>query len=309
MTQNREEWLRERKTYIGGSDIAAIMGLSTFRTAVDIYLDKITPEVINEKKDEDIAKAAHWGTLLEEIIASEYSKVKGVSVRVQDGPIRHPRFNFLAANIDRWADDGKYILECKTAHFMKKHEWEEETTDQIPEGYLVQAAYYSAICNVPKVDIAVLIGGQDFRIYTYEKDEEFENKLIKLAYNFWNEYVVPRKSPPAKTLYDAGILYPTSNGTRVIADTEIIDKVMHLKQLKMQEDVLSEEIKQVQLSIKNYMQDNEILTDTGDNALVTWKSSKPRKVFDAAELKKEHEEIYIRYVKEINPVRPFIIKI
>ena len=38
--EQRIEWLRERKTYIGGSDIGCILGLSRFKNPLDIFLDK-----------------------------------------------------------------------------------------------------------------------------------------------------------------------------------------------------------------------------------------------------------------------------
>ena len=68
-------------------------------------------------------------------------------------------------------------------------------SDSIPESYLVQSAWYAAICDVPKVDIAVLIGGQNFKIYTYERNKEFEEKLIKIACNFWYDHVEKRIPP------------------------------------------------------------------------------------------------------------------
>jgi putative phage-type endonuclease len=308
MIQNREEWLRERKTYIGGSDIGAILGLSSFNSALDVYLTKVADDIYEKQKSDEMAEAAYFGNLLEEVIATEYARREKVELKRQEGLVRHSKYPFIAANIDRWVDNGKYILECKNVHFMKNRQWGEEETDDIPNAYLCQAAYYAAICNVPKVDIAVLIGGQDFRIYTYKKNEEVENKLIKRACKFWNEHIVPRIPPEPRDLKDVAELYPVSNGKAITADIEIIDKVHYLKQLKVQENVLTEEIKKVQLSIKNYMKDNEVLTD-GEKALVTWKNTNPRTGFDVDKFKKEHEDIFIQYSKAGNVLRPFIIKI
>ena len=41
---NKIEWLKERKTYIGGSDIGAILGANKYMSAMDVYLDKISEE-------------------------------------------------------------------------------------------------------------------------------------------------------------------------------------------------------------------------------------------------------------------------
>ena len=69
----------------------------------------------------------HWGTLLEDVIAKEYAQVTGYDVEIEPNTIHHPEYKFLGANIDRWVDrwvnNGTYILECKTASFTKAKEW------------------------------------------------------------------------------------------------------------------------------------------------------------------------------------------
>ena len=73
MSEAKKAWLKERKTYIGGSDIGAILGLSTFKSALDIYLSKTTDAI-----DEATSEAAHWGTVLEDVVAKEYSERTGL---------------------------------------------------------------------------------------------------------------------------------------------------------------------------------------------------------------------------------------
>ena len=187
---SREEWLLMRKTYLGGSDLGAVIGVNKYKTALDVYLEKTSehyPETSND--------GTYWGNVLEDVVAQEYSKRVNLPVEVETKLLRHKEHEFLAANIDRWVGNKEYVLECKTAGFMMSKEWGEEGSDSIPESYLVQSAWYAAICDVPKVDIAVLIGGQDFRIYTYQRNKEFEDKLIKIACNFWHNHVLKRIPP------------------------------------------------------------------------------------------------------------------
>jgi predicted phage-related endonuclease len=61
--ENKQEWLRERKNYLGGTDLAAICGLNPYRTALDVYLDKTSEDIAYETNS-----AMHWGTLLEDVI-------------------------------------------------------------------------------------------------------------------------------------------------------------------------------------------------------------------------------------------------
>lgn len=299
----RKLWLKGRKKYLGGSDIAAIIGLSPFQSALDIYLSKTSPDIA-----ETSSEAAHWGNILENVIAEEYSRKTGNKVEVPVGTIYHPEYKFIAANIDRWADGGKHILECKTASFTKAKEWGEEYTDQIPESYLCQVAYYAEITGVEQVDIAVLIGGQDFRIYRYNANKEFQEKLIKIAVNFWNNHIIKEKPPEASDLRDIANLYPVGNGLQVQANEEIAEKINSLKELKLQEKALTSDIKTLQFEIQEYMKEYDILIDNTGSIVATWKSSRPRTTIDAKKLKEEHEDIYLQYVRECKQSRTFLIK-
>lgn len=302
--QNREEWLRGRKHYLGGSDIAAILGLSSYKSAVDIYLEKTSDNINNDTT----SQPARWGILLEDIIAKEYSHITGIDIDIQEEPIYHPEHSFLAANIDRWADNKSYILECKTANVIKAKEWGEEGTDQIPDSYLCQVAYYSAICSVPKVDIAVLLGGQDFRIYTYKKNEEFEEKLIKIAYSFWNNHILAKVPPTAKSLHDISLLYPRSNGGSKKANIEIESKLQQLKLVREESKMLEDKVNKLKLEIQEYMRDYDVLVNDSGEVVASWKNTSPRAFLDLKRLKQECQDIYLKYVNYAKQSRIFLIK-
>ncbi len=230
-------------------------------------------------------------------------------VEVETKLIRHSKYPFIAANIDRWVDSGRYILECKTAGYMSAKNWGViPDSKQIPESYQCQVAYYAAITGVPKVDIAVLIGGQDFRIYTYTADQVFQDKLIRAAVLFWTNYVVKGVAPSPINTTDLEHLHPKSNGLEIEASHEILDKVNALHELKSQDKMLHKEIETLSFEIKDFMQDNEALIDESGEVKATWKSTCPRLKLDAKKLAKEHEGIYQEYLKESEGSRMFLIK-
>ena len=304
---NKQEWLQERKTYIGGSDLGSILGINTFRTALDVYFDKTAEGEIEETN----SQAAYWGTVLEDVVATEYTKRTGFKIEKPAGLIRHKQYPFIACNLDYWVinDQGSsHILECKTANQMKTTCWGEEGTNQIPESYLYQVAYYAAITGVTRVDIAVLIGGQDFRIYRYDKDEVMESKLIRVAKKFWNNHVLAGVLPKPKNNQDAAKLYPKANGLEVRADDIVLTKVQVLQDLKAREKTLAEEIKELQLYIKDYMQDGETLVGIDGNCYATWKNSSGRKSVDTKKLKTEYSDIYQECLKESDGYRVFSLK-
>ena len=307
MQDNKEKWLEERKTYIGGSDLGSILGINNFRTELDVYFEKTAEGIV----EDDVGDAAYWGTILEDVVATEYAKRTGFKIEKPAGLIRHSEYPFIACNLDYWVIDNEgnsRILECKTANQMKVTCWGEEGTNQIPESYLYQVAYYAAITGASRVDIAVLIGGQDFRIYRYDKDEVMESKLIRVAKKFWNNHVLAGVPPKPRTQEDAAKLYPKANGLEVRANDIVLTKIQVLQDLKAREKTLAEEIKELQLYIKNYMQDGELLVGQEGQCYVTWKNTTGRKSVDTKKLKDEYSDIYQECLKTNNGYRVFSLK-
>ena len=301
--KKKQEWLRERKNYLGGTDLGAIAGLNPYRTALDVYLDKTSDDIRCET-----SPAMRWGNLLEEAVAKAYSEDTGQTIEIEPITIYHPSMKFLGANIDRWVGDKEYVLECKTAGFTRGKEWGEEGTDQIPESYLVQVAYYAAICAVPKVDIAVLIGGQDFRIYTYERTKELEDKLIKIACNFWDNHIEKRIPPKCVSTRDTFNLFPQSNYHKIVAESNIIEKLQELKGAKEEESRIQSIIEKLKTDIQEFMRDYDVLIDNNGNVIATWKNSTPRSFFDLKRFKDEAKDLYLKYSSYTKQSRVFLIK-
>ena len=300
---NKQEWLMERKNYIGGSDLGAICGLNPYRTALDVYLDKTSDDIA-----ENTNSAMHWGTLLEDVIAKEYAQVTGYDVEIEPNTIYHPEYEFLGANIDRWADNKRRILECKTASFLKAKEWGDLGTDQIPESYLIQNATYSAVCNIPVVDTAVLIGGQDFRIYTYNRDKNLEEKLIKIACNFWYNHIEKRVPPKCVNTRDTFNLFPQSNHKEITAKEDILARLKELKEAREEESRIQTTIEKLKTDIQEFMQDYDVLIDIQGNVIATWKNTAPRSLFDLKRFKEEAKEMYLKYASYSKQSRVFLIK-
>lgn len=300
---NKQEWLKKRKNYLGGTDLAAICGLNPYRTALDVYLDKTSDDIT-----EEISPAMRWGNLLEDAVSKAYSEDTGYNIAIEPNTIYHHEHKFLGANIDRWVGDKEYVLECKTAGFTKGKEWGDLGTDQIPESYLVQVAYYAAICDVPKVDIAVLIGGQDFRIYTYNRDKNLEEKLIKIGVNFWHNHIEKRVPPRCVNTRDTFNLFPQSNNKEITAKEDIIAKIEELKIAKMSEEEIQKTIERLKVEIQEFMRDYDVLIDDNGNVIATWKNTAPRSFFDLKRFKEEAKEMYLKYASYSKQSRVFLIK-
>jgi len=309
MKNNKQDWLKKRKKYIGGSDIAAILGYSKFATAVDVYLSKKS-DSIEQKND----AAIMWGHYLEDAVACAYSDKTGLKVEKHEGLIVHPEYPFIAGNIDRWAYDiasgTRHILECKTSGFMMRNDWgKEELTDDIPLYYLTQVAWYSMLTDVEKVDIAVLIGGQNFRIYTYRKDKDLEAILLKKGVEFWQNHIEKDIPPAPVVVSDLDKLYPNSSEKSVYASNYIEKKVEQLNNLKAQKKSIETEMENYEFAIKEFMKDSDILVSEHDlKPLITWKKNKDSMILDTEKLKLEMPEAYNSFLKKKVGSRVFLVK-
>lgn len=177
------EWVAERRTGLGGTDIPKILGVSRFGGPMDVYMDKmgLTAPLLE-------TEAMKWGKLLEDPVAREYAFKTGRLVRRAAGFIRHPSYTFLYANLDRWSDKkgtARRVYEGKTSGEFAAKEFGEEGTDQVPPDYLLQAMHYLAVTGKDEADMAVLVGGQKHRIYTIPRDDELIAGMTEEAVRFW----------------------------------------------------------------------------------------------------------------------------
>jgi len=197
---NNQDFTHNRASFLGGSDIGALLGVSKYRSAIDVWLEKT-----GKKVDHKGGFALRFGSFAEEFVANEYAKATGFALRHDESIYIHPDHSFMSAHIDRFVHtDGldqaaTKILECKTANPFSRSQWGEIGSDQVPMSYLCQCVWYMAITGIEKTDLAVLFGNTDFRIYTILRDPELENLVLAKAQHFWHEYVLKDVPPPAQT--------------------------------------------------------------------------------------------------------------
>jgi putative phage-type endonuclease len=152
---DRAQWLEERRSGIGGSDVAPMLGLSPWKTPFALWQDK-TGRAVEVEPDEAQRERMHFGTVLEDVVAREHAARTGQRVQRVTSMLRHPDVPIALANLDRAiVEDGsrarwdqaagrvlgaRGILECKTAHALAQNsaDWGEPGTDQVPAYYWMQ---------------------------------------------------------------------------------------------------------------------------------------------------------------------------
>ena len=94
---NNHDFTQDRAKYIGGSDIGAILGLSSFRSPIDVWLEKTGKAV---KQPDSLP--LRFGSFVEEFVANEYAKTTGFCLRHDESIYVHPNYPFVGAHIDRF---------------------------------------------------------------------------------------------------------------------------------------------------------------------------------------------------------------
>ena len=180
-----------RRTGIGGSDIAAVLGISPYKSAHEVYEEKVNGLTQDLSNNEKVV----WGNLLEEPIAKRYEQVTGKKLSITN-MIRSGDYPFLIASPDRTIINEKRGLEIKAVGEHTKHLWGENGSQIIPEYYYLQAAHYMLVLDYQAWDVAALIGGQELRIYSFERDTEIDQLIIQGAFDFWANHVQKKLAPP-----------------------------------------------------------------------------------------------------------------
>lgn len=194
-----EKIVEERLTGLGGTDIAAIVGLNPFKRPIDVYVEKL-----QLAEPEEANLSMRLGTELETFLSREYmTRFPGVSsvwrpdlIRNKDLPwmIGHPDFYVISKDSDLGLNTAEYGLEIKTTGSRNARLWGPEYTDEIPEWVLIQVEWYMGIDDLPYYDVAALIDREQ-RIYRVERDNKLIGNLIEAGDHFWNNHI-QKKEPP-----------------------------------------------------------------------------------------------------------------
>ena len=302
-----QDFSPDRTKYIGGSDIGAILGLSRFRSPLEVWMEKMG----NAVKQLD-SLPLRFGSFAESFVASEYSRSTGFDLIHDESIHIHPEHSFMSAHIDRFVLGNGFtlsrILECKTANPVSSSEWGEVGSDEVPLTYLCQVAWYQAITGIEQADLAVLFGNSDFRIYGIARDKELEQMIIQKALFFWNEYVLKDISPHVQSEADCHTLFSKSDPNKSVeAKAKTLELARRLQTLNSEIDSREAEISHIKQSIMSELGEVETLTHQG-KVLATWRAPKPSFRLDSKRLELEHPELTSSYKIAVQNSRRLVVK-
>lgn len=186
---DRKKWLEWRKGGIGGSDIGAIVGVNRYKTAFDVWADKLGMAVDRQNA------AMRKGSVLEGMVAQMYSEDTGLALVEPDTV----EMGIFRATGDRVCSDApKRGWEIKSTTMRGVSSWGEPGTDDVPATYLMQCLWYAGLYGWDVVELLRTV--LDDTDSTYDvfivpaNDRAFSN-MQKVAFQFWQEHVLPRRPP------------------------------------------------------------------------------------------------------------------
>lgn len=261
--------LHPTRGYIGGANIAGILGLSPFRTPLDEYL-----LIVNELQDELTPEKERFfkrRKALEPFAAECFEQVTGLKIVRRNERYTDVEFPWMRAEIDFETEDGGGG-ECKTVHPSTASHWGDPAQGEEPPTYVTaQVVHGLGVTGKPFSYVHALIGLDDDRIYRVERDDDLIAEIRRQAANFWRFHVMPRRPPPPTNVEDLLRLYPRDSGRPVEASADIRESLECLHAERQQLKLHAARKEAHEYAIKGFMRDATILTVNGQPAL-TWKA-------------------------------------
>ena len=288
----------ERRTYIGGSDAAKALNESRWGDSYSLAEEKLgvrPPDDLSTRED------VYFGTILEAVVCQEYMRRTGRKVRRVPRLLRHSKYPWMGAHLDRIIINESGIIEAKTTKASKEVEWGEPGTDEVPREYFIQGQHNMAASDRLFCDYPVLFGGQRLLIYTVKRDEAFIEAMIRLEYDRVWQYVERGELPPPETAEEANRRWPLSHEGEVQAGQFEIDAINELVDLKERIKLAEEAAKTRELIIKSALGDKGDTLMAGERRLCTWRTQESKHV-DLDLMRSEQADLVKKFT-EIKAIR------
>lgn len=305
--KDRNEWLEYRKTGIGSSEIATIVGLNPWETPYQLWRRK---KGLDEAKTENFAmKAGHY---LEDAVSQFWQDETGREVikrSAGDWIIRDNDKTFLQVSPDRtyWlagekhSNENKGILECKTTQMTID-------PDDIPKHWFCQVQYQLGVAGLTNGSLAWLCSGREFGYKDIALVPDFYGWLLEEVEKFWQDNIIGGAEPDATNVKDVLIKYNKSCGgkTTEVSD-ELFNTYQELKQLKAELAEKGDRKDELEDQLKMAFKDSEALSYGGD-IIATWKSAKDSQKFDTKAFQTAHPDLAKEFTNTVAGSRRFLLK-
>jgi predicted phage-related endonuclease len=258
-----------RVGYVGGGNIAGVLGISPFRTPLDEYLlisgereEVVTPE--KAEFFEDRRDLEPWA-------AKKFTRKTGLAVVRANQRYDDADIPWAKSEIDFEVEDGGNG-ETKTVHPNAVRDWGDPDAGEEPPLYVTaQAMWGLGVTGRSHCYVQALVGFDDYRLYRIERHEQTIAEIRSRAAIFWRWHIEARRPPQPVNADDVAKLYERDSGRAVEADADTRAALDHLAGLRSQLRLLDAQREADEFRIKAFMRDATTLLVAGQPAL-TWKA-------------------------------------
>lgn len=314
LLQQQTPTMPDRSKFLGGSDAAAVMGLSPWATPVELWQQKTGRK---PKEEPDAAAKARFerGHKLEPFICEMViAKLRdqGIEVELLARNARYvdPEHDFLSCEIDfelrltgqvqigNTIHDlhGEHInCDAKSVTGFARKKWGQEDTEDVPIEYAAQFMHGLMVTGRRYCLVAALRSFDDVDLFWTVRDDETIAAMRPKLVSFWVDHVLTDVPPDPLVFDDIKALFPSDDGTAVDASQEIADKVARLRQVKAEIKGLEETEQALTFDIAEWISPHAILK-FGGQEIATWKGQLDSRI-DQKLLKEEQPEIAAKYTR------------
>lgn len=289
---SKPDWLKYRKKGITGTDASCIVGLNPYRSAFDVYQDKITEEI--EEVDNE---SMRQGRDLEEYVAQRFMEETGLKVRRANAVYYNDEHPWMLADFDRLIVGQKAGLECKTVSPYSSDKWAD---GKIPLHYQLQMQQYLAISGFSCWYVAALIFSTEFVIRKIERDEEVIRNLITIEERFWNYNILGRNvpAPDGSEKYSEMLRkqYFSSRKDTEIQLFGIEEDLRRREEIRELQEKLEKERRVIEQKVQLQLGQSDAVYGIAGDYRVSWTPTVTQRI-DTGRLKEEQPEVYTRYLK------------
>jgi putative phage-type endonuclease len=238
----------DRTKSLGGSDVAAILGVSKWSTPLMLWEKKTGRRVeeITAEKRKLFERGKRWEQPAFEMLCDELRDrghevdVIGNSRRYADG-----EFPFLTCEIDREiALDGEVVnVEIKTVHPFAAGDWGDldedgQMTDEVPIFYQTQVMHGLGITGADRCIVGALFGADRCIPYIIERDDETIDAIRARCVEFWQKNILQDIAPDPINMSDIARLMYRVNGKPVDIDEATMNALSSLVEVRAKKSSL-----------------------------------------------------------------------
>lgn len=299
----------DRSKFIGGSDAAAVMGLSPWATPVELWQQKTGRAPKKDSTEKRFTRGHKLEPFIRDMVVDKLIE-QGLQVEVLAINERYvdPEHTFLACEIDfelrltgtvtiGQADvtfDGEHInADAKSVTGFARKRWGEEDTEDVPIEYAAQFMHGLMVTGRRYCLVAALRSFDDVDIYWTVRDDETIAGMRQRLVSFWTDHVLADIPPDPMVFDDIKALFPLDNGQAVEATDEIAAKVGELARVKAEISALEQKADDLQFHITEFISPHALLT-VGGKEIASWKAQQARRL-DQKALSAQMPEIAAKF--------------